>query len=149
MRNRLIWAVGLVALVVAIGAATVAISEPVEARAAVEIEDVKAELEALAVDGLETAGSNCSICVSRVVQGRLRAVGAAPRSVCAVPAAALTTVSPSPVGGSSFSGPALYCAGPHFVRSPPCRFPVVRFDPSCCWPVVPRAACFAPSPRAD
>ena len=65
MRNRLIWAVGLVALVVAVGAATVAISEPVEAKAAVEIEDVKAELEALAVDGLETAGSNCSICVSQ------------------------------------------------------------------------------------
>ena len=64
MRNRVTWLLAVVALVMAVGAATIATSEPVEARAPVVIEDTKAELEAALVEGLITEGGDCVICVS-------------------------------------------------------------------------------------
>ena len=62
MRKRVLWIAGLVALAVAVGAVSVAVSEPVEARAAVEIEDVKVELELAMTEGLVTEGGACFVC---------------------------------------------------------------------------------------
>ena len=62
MRNRLAWTVGLLSISIAIGATSGALTDPAEARPAVEIEDIKVELELAMTEGLVVEGGGCLLC---------------------------------------------------------------------------------------